>query len=636
MWGVCTRTVAKVRMMRPCGLVKSCHLVKPVSATLVAGRHLTQQEGLPSLSVPPLQQTCERYLIALEPIMEVDELKRAKQLVEEFQKPGGIGERLQRGLERKARNTENWSSDRLVGEYLKNRKPLVVHSNVGTFLPPTSQAVRDKWGQMRSAAKVIASVLDLKSMIDNDTLPVEYMRGMPLCMKPYHQMLSSCRIPGLEKDSLVYYAKSSSPPKHITVVHNSEFFVLDVYHSDGTPLTVDQLCVQLEKISNASLQTSMEPVGILTTQYRGSWNKTYINLIKDETNKESVSAIERGIFTLCLDGPMPQLSDDMYDISAAKQILHGGGSQWNSGNRWFDKALQIIVGEDGTCGINCVHTITDGTIQMALVDYFAAHMKKSEIMQSPMVPLPMPQKLHFNITPEIKKDIEETKHSMDILAQDLDLRVKVFDHFGKNVIKALKMSPDAFIQMAIQLAYYRMYQRCSSVFEAASLRMFRMGRTEGIRATSSASAAFVKAFDDPRKQNTEKVDLLEKAVKVHTSLSYMAVIGQGIDEHLEGLKTQAIEEKIPMPDFFTDISYTKAFDYDLSTSQVPSRNGCLPVTCVDKPNGYDLSYTFMNDRINFVATAIKSCKETNAAHLIQALEDTLLDMRTLLEQTPRV
>ncbi|XP_042252137.1 carnitine O-acetyltransferase-like isoform X2 [Thunnus maccoyii] len=518
MWGVCTRTVAKVRMMRPCGLVKSCHLVKPVSATLVAGRHLTQQEGLPSLSVPPLQQTCERYLIALEPIMEVDELKRAKQLVEEFQKPGGIGERLQRGLERKARNTENWSSDRLVGEYLKNRKPLVVHSNVGTFLPPTSQAVRDKWGQMRSAAKVIASVLDLKSMIDNDTLPVEYMRGMPLCMKPYHQMLSSCRIPGLEKDSLVYYAKSSSPPKHITVVHNSE----------------------------------------------------------------------------------------------------------------------IIVGEDGTCGINCVHTITDGTIQMALVDYFAAHMKKSEIMQSPMVPLPMPQKLHFNITPEIKKDIEETKHSMDILAQDLDLRVKVFDHFGKNVIKALKMSPDAFIQMAIQLAYYRMYQRCSSVFEAASLRMFRMGRTEGIRATSSASAAFVKAFDDPRKQNTEKVDLLEKAVKVHTSLSYMAVIGQGIDEHLEGLKTQAIEEKIPMPDFFTDISYTKAFDYDLSTSQVPSRNGCLPVTCVDKPNGYDLSYTFMNDRINFVATAIKSCKETNAAHLIQALEDTLLDMRTLLEQTPRV
>ncbi|XP_044190332.1 carnitine O-acetyltransferase-like [Thunnus albacares] len=621
-------------MMRPCGLVKSCHLVKPVSATLVAGRHLTQQEGLPSLSVPPLQQTCERYLTALEPIMEVDELKRTKQLVEEFQKPGGVGERLQRGLERKARNTENWSTDCIFAEYLENRKPLVVNSNIGTFLPQLDY--RDKQGQMRSAAKAIAGILDLKSMIDNDTLPVEYVRAMPLCMKHFDKVLSSCRIPGPEKDSVVYHAKSSSPPKHITVVHNSQFFVLDVYHSDGTPLTVDQLCVQLEKISNASLQTSMEPVGILTTQNRDSWNKTYVNLINDETNKESVSAIERGIITLCLDGPMPQVSDDMYDVSAAKQILHGGGSQWNSGNRWFDKAMQIIIGENGACGGNGSHTIADGTIFMALSDFFAVYMKKSEMMQSPMVPLPMPQKLHFNITPEIKKDIEEAKHSMDILAQDLDLRVKVFDHFGKNVIKALKMSPDAFIQMAIQLAYYRMYQRCSSVYEASSLRLFRMGRTDVIRATSNASAAFVKAFDDPRKQNTEKVDLLEKAVKVHKSLSYMAVIGQGIDLHLMALKAQAIEEKIPMPDFFTDISYAKAFDYDLSTSQVPSRSGCLPVTCVEKPNGYDLSYGFMNDRINFVATAINSCKETNAAHLIQALEDALLDMRTLLEQTPRV
>ena len=58
------------------------------------------------------------------------------------------------------------------------------------------------------------------------------------------------------------------------------------------------------------------------------------------------------------------------------------------------------------------------------------------------------------------------------------------------------------------LSFGRMYQRCSSVFEAASLRLFRMGRTEGIRSTSSASAAFVKAFDDPRKQVILKQTLI--------------------------------------------------------------------------------------------------------------------------------
>ncbi|KAI3361998.1 hypothetical protein L3Q82_012203, partial [Scortum barcoo] len=603
--------------------MKPCHLVKPVSATRVTGRYLTHQKGLPSLPVPPLQQTCERYLTALEPIVEVDELKHTKELVEEFQKAGGVGEGLQRGLEKRASNSENWLSAWWVQvAYLTYRMPVVVHSSPGLVLPRMN--FRDKQGQIRFAAKLIAGVLDFKTMIDNETLPVEYLGGKPLCMNQYYEVLSSCRIPGLKRDSIVNHAKSSRPPKHITVVHNFQFFVLDVYNSDGTPLTADQLCVQLERICSSSLETKVEPVGILTTQHRDSWGKTYVNLIKDKTNKDSVSAIQRSIFTLCLDGAMDRVSDDAYRSSAAIQMLHGGGSQWNSGNRWFDKTLQFIIGEDGTCGANYEHAPAEGPPIVALIDHVVEYTRKPEMTRSPMVPLPMPQKLHFNITPEIKRDIEEAKHNMNILAGDLDMRAMVFGHFGKNVPKAHKMSPDAFIQIALQLAYYRMYQQCCATYESASLRMFRLGRTDTIRSASSASATFVKAFDDPSKQNTEKVDLMERAIKAHRSYTNMAISGQAIDRHLLGLKMQAAEEKLSIPDIFTDTAYTKALHYQLSTSQVPSKTDCVMCFGPVVPNGYGVCYNPMNDHINFAVSSFNTCEETNAAHLAQAVEHALL------------
>ena len=38
---------------------------------------------------------------------------------------------------------------------------------------------------------------------------------------------------------------------------------------------------------------------------------------------------------------------------------------------------------------------------------------------------------------------------------DVDLKVLTFTDFGKDFPKAQKLSPDSFIQNAIQLAYYR-------------------------------------------------------------------------------------------------------------------------------------------------------------------------------------
>ena len=68
----------------------------------------------------------------------------------------------------------------------------------------------------------------------------------------------------------------------------------------------------------------------------------------DSGNKANLERIEKSLFVLCLDGS-PHIQQNSqpsslavldYTITSAEAI-HGGGSKSNSGNRWFDKILQV-------------------------------------------------------------------------------------------------------------------------------------------------------------------------------------------------------------------------------------------------------------------------------------------------------
>ena len=71
----------------------------------------------------------------------------------------------------------------------------------------------------------------------------------------------------------------------------NQFFTLDVYNSDGSPLSEDQLLTQLQKICDSSSQSSEEPVGILTSQDRNVWGKAYLELIKGKLSASPCTAV---------------------------------------------------------------------------------------------------------------------------------------------------------------------------------------------------------------------------------------------------------------------------------------------------------------------------------------------------------
>ena len=89
------------------------------------------------------------------------------------------------------------------------------------------------------------------------------------------------------------------------------------------------------------------------------------------------------------------------------------------------------------------------------------------------------------------------KIALDLL-NDVDLHIYVHTKFGKGFIKNCNTSPDAFIQMALQLAYYRDIGKHHLTYEASMTRMFREGRTETVSSCSIESCQWVKSMNDSK------------------------------------------------------------------------------------------------------------------------------------------
>ena len=85
-----------------------------------------------------------------------------------------------------------------------------------------------------------------------------------------------------------------------------------------------------------------------------------------------VSAAPRGSLTV----PPAQVMVDSVvdDARLGLQMLHGGGSAHNGGNRWYDKTMQFVVSRDGNCGLNYEHSPAEGIAVIRLIEHILHYM----------------------------------------------------------------------------------------------------------------------------------------------------------------------------------------------------------------------------------------------------------------------
>ena len=158
------------------------------------------------------------------------------------------------------------------------------------------------------------------------------------------------------------------------------------------------------------------------------------------------------------------------------------------------------------------------------------------------------------------------------LLNDVDLHIYQNDSFGKGLIKKCKVSPDSFIQMALQLAYFRDIGRHHLTYEASMTRLFREGRTETVRACSIESSEWVKSMVDPDVSNEKRLELFKKACEYHVLQYRNAMTGKGVDRHIFCLYVVSKYLELDTP-FLTEVL---SEPWRLSTSQVIKKN-CLEI-----------------------------------------------------------
>jgi hypothetical protein len=83
-----------------------------------------------------------------------------------------------------------------------------------------------------------------------------------------------------------------------------------------------------------------------------------------------------------------------------------------------------------------------------------------------------PHKLTWKLDEEILEAIEDGYDTFKNAILANETSTLVFKKFGGQFIKDSNVSPDAFAQLAIQLAYYKLLGRCDATYESASTKQF--------------------------------------------------------------------------------------------------------------------------------------------------------------------
>ncbi|EGG07909.1 uncharacterized protein MELLADRAFT_105390 [Melampsora larici-populina 98AG31] len=591
--------------------------------------------SLPLLPIPPLKDTCSRYLAALQPLQSTEEHQITKSIVAKFLETDGP--LLHEKLLNYSSNRSSYIEEFWYEAYLHHTNSVVL--NLNPFFILEDDPTPSRGNQLTRAASLILASLSFIDDLRNHQLEADSIRGTKLDMSQYSKLFGTARIPTSNGCQI----KTFNESKHVVIMRRGQFYWFNVLDSQHRPcLTERDLLNNLHSIIQDADQlptseVAERSIGLLTTETRPIWASIRSELLMNSNpNSDYLKIVDESLFIVCLDDSNPITANEMCSsfLSGTTQLNPNGKQIGTCNNRWYDK-LQLIICKNGTAGVNFEHSCVDGhtvlrfigDLYTELILRFASSINsksktlfKSKVSKEERIEW-RPKKLNWIFSNELKTALRfaETRLS-DLICQN-EVKALEFDGFGKQFIVAHQLSPDAFVQMAFQVCYFSLYGKFESTYEPAMTKSFHHGRTEGIRSVTPESVKFVQKFCSDT-SISEKLKSLKLACETHSTLSKRCGNGLGQDRILYAMFILCNGEAT----IFKDSGYGLLNHSILSTSNCgnPSLRffGFGPV--VD--DGFGLGYIIKDHGISFVG----SSKHRQTQRFLDCLRSYLLEIQRML------
>lgn len=620
------------------------------------------EDVLPRVPLPTLEESCERFLAWCAPLLTAEERAATEAEVAAFAAEGGVGRTLQAALAEydASEGVHSWLDTFWPYRYLGRRDRIALNANFFFLFQDVEgvegaqddqgfqdvESVQDGQGvrdsevrgpdqpQVERAAGLIAGAVHYKRLLDQERVPPLVQRGQPQSMEQNKYLFSTTRIPGPEQDTVraPYTAQWPGPSRarHIVVFHRGHMFRLDVIGPDGTPHSLADLTAGLRavRVAGAEPPAPDTSVGHLTTMARAEWAAARDALLAcHPRNAAALDDVETALFCLCLEDFAPADTQQACD-----ELLYG-----DRGNRWFDKALSLIVFADGRAGVNVEHCELDGTTILSFVDAVlgtpaSEHASRAGARTQGA---PTPRPIHFELDAALRAQVRSAADAFAEYGENTATRTVSFDDFGAQHAKSLRVSPDAFVQLAYQLAHQRAKGRLGATYESIATRQYRRGRTEAMRVVTPHIQRFVAGMEDPAADAATRRAALRSAAEQHVTRARECQLGQAPEQHLWELeliqRRRGAELGVAeQPALYRCPGWVIMRDDYLSTSSAPSAHIQYFGFGSTSPRCIGVAYVLLPDRFHVYLSTPRPVADQMHAFAAE-LRTAVAEMRALLD-----